>query len=182
MSISISLKNQELQVIEAAVRKEKWAQKMIYEEFFGGMMGICLRYARDEQEAMDILHDSFIKIFKNISKYSPNTSLRAWIKRIVINNCIDHYRKMARKRTEDLDTAYAVQTNDPTPIDNLSEQEILACIQELPPSYRTIFNMYVVEGYSHKEIGKTLGITESTSRSNLVKARAKLKEKIRDRD
>jgi RNA polymerase sigma-70 factor (ECF subfamily) len=98
------------------------------------------------------------------------------MRRIVVNTAIDYYRMQSRRRTEDLETAYTVQTNEPDALSKLTVQEIIICIQRLSPAYRSVFNLYVVEGFSHKEIAEILEITESTSRSNLVKARSKLKD------
>jgi RNA polymerase sigma-70 factor (ECF subfamily) len=168
-------------LIQACVRRERWAQKVLYEEYYSRMMGVCLRYATDEEEALDILHEGFIKVFRHVGKYKPGTSLSAWIRRIMVNTAIDYYRKNSRRRTEDMDEAYDISTNDPDAISRCTEQEILEAIQELTPSYRAVFNLYVIEGYAHKEIAELLDITESTSRSNLVKARLKLKEILSER-
>ena len=176
MNIALSLENSELNLIQACIRRERWAQKQLYEDHFGRMMGVCMRYANDENDAMDILHEGFIKVFKNIRKYQPGTSLTAWIHRIMVNTSIDYYRKAVRRRTEDIEQAYDLSTTDADAISQCSEQEILQAIQELSPAYRTVFNLYVIEGYSHREVAEKLDITESTSRSNLVKARTKLKE------
>ena len=125
---------------------------------------------------MDILHEGFIKILNNIHKYQAGTSLVAWMRRIIVNTAIDYYRMQTRRRTEDLETAYTVQSADPDALSQLTVQEIIKCIQQLSPAYRSVFNLYVIEGFSHKEIADLLEITESTSRSNLVKARSKLKD------
>lgn len=175
MSISISLK-QERDFIEACVAKERWAQKQLYEENYSVLMGVCLRYSGSQDDAMDILHEGFIKILTNINRYQPGTSLIAWMRRIIVNTAIDYYRMQTRRRTDDLETAFHVQTHDPDALSRLTVQEIIKCIQQLSPAYRSVFNLYVIEGYSHKEIADLLDITESTSRSNLVKARVKLKE------
>lgn len=175
------LENNEKGLIQACVRRERWAQKVLYEEYYSRMMGVCLRYATDEEEALDILHEGFIKVFRHVGKYKPGTSLSAWIRRIMVNTAIDYYRKNSRRRTEDMDEAYDISTNDPDAISRCTEQEILEAIQELTPSYRAVFNLYVIEGYAHKEIADLLDITESTSRSNLVKARLKLKEILSER-
>ncbi len=176
MDFALHLDYEEEDLIKACIRKERWAQKLLYEEHYGKMMGVCLRYASNEEDALDILHEGFIKIFKNIGKYQPGTSLSSWIRRVMINTSIDYYRKTIRRRTEDIEYAHNISSNDADAISQFTEQEILEAIQQLSPAYRTIFNLYVVEGYSHKEIASTLDITESTSRSNLVKARLKLKE------
>ena len=141
--------------IEACARNERWAQEVIYKEFYPSMMAICLRYSNN--------------------KFKQGTSLGAWIKRIMVNTAIDFYRKNVRRRTEDLDTVYDMSSSAPDAISQMSAQDILNCLQKLTPSYRTVFNLYVIEGYSHKEISEKLDISESTSRSNLVKARGKLK-------
>ena len=181
MNIALQLNSKERDLIRACVRKERWAQKILYEEHYGKMMGVCLRYATNKDDAMDILHEGFIKVFKHIEKYQPGTSLSAWIRRIMVNTSIDYYRKSIRRRTEDLEQAYNISTNDADAISQCSEKEILAAVQQLSPAYRAVFNLYVIEGYSHKEIAGTLDITESTSRSNLVKARMKLKAILKSR-
>lgn len=178
MDISLTIKKSEEDYIESCIRGESWAQRKIYEDHYSMMLPVCLRYATDENEAMDILHEGFIKVFRHIAKYTPGTSLTAWIRRIMVNTAIDYYRKQSKKRTTDLDLVYDMSSDEPDIISQLSAEEILKALQNLTPSYRTVFNMYVVEGYSHKEISKELGITESTSRSNLVKARGKLREAL----
>jgi RNA polymerase sigma-70 factor (ECF subfamily) len=176
MDFALNLERAEQDFVAALVRQERWAQQQLYEQHYGRMMGICLRYAGSRDEALDLLHEGFIKAFQNIGRYRPGTALTAWIRTIVVNTCIDYYRKNQRRRTQDLDDAWQHANDDPDALSQLSEQEILAAVQELSPAYRTVFNLYVVEGYSHKEIGDALQITESTSRSNLVKARIKLQE------
>jgi RNA polymerase sigma factor (sigma-70 family) len=176
MDFALNLESNETTFINALVRQERWAQQELYKEYYGKMMGICLRYAGSQDEALDLLHEGFIKVFQNVTKYKSGTSLAAWIRTIMVNTCIDYYRKTIRRRTEDLEVAYAVSNDDPDVLSNLTEQEILHAVQTLSTAYRAVFNLYVLEGYSHKEIGDALNITESTSRSNLVKARFKLKE------
>ena len=175
MDIALPINIEERDLIKACVRQERWAQKQLYEEFYSTMLAVCLRYSNNEEDALDILHEGFIKVFKNISKYQLGTSLSAWIRRVMVNTAIDFYRKNLRRRTEDIETAFDLSTKEADAISQCNEQEILAAVQELTPAYRTVFNLYVIEGYSHKEIGNLLGISESTSRSNLVKARTKLK-------
>lgn len=165
----------ETSLVTACARGERWAQKALYESYFHQLLPVCNRYAANSSEAMDLLHEGFIKIFKNIDRYQPNTSLGAWMRRLTINTCIDQYRKEVRRRTEDVDASFDLSTDEADAVSQCSEKEILAAVQQLSPVYRTIFNLYAIEGFSHKEIGEQLGITESTSRSNLVKARQKLK-------
>ena len=99
MDISIAIDQNERDFILACVRKERWAQQKLYEDNYSALMVICLRYAKDKDEAMDILHEGFIKIFRNVHKYNPGTSLIAWMRRIMVNTSIDYYRKMVRRRT-----------------------------------------------------------------------------------
>lgn len=177
MDFALNLERVEQDFISALSRQERWAQQRLYEEHYGKMMGVCLRYAGSRDEALDLLHEGFIKVFQNITRYKPGTALHAWMRTIMVNTCIDYYRRQARRRTEDIDTAYSLSDEDsPDVLSNMTEQEILAAVQTLSPAYRAVFNLYVVEGFSHKEIGDALNITESTSRSNLVKARTKLQE------
>ncbi len=175
----MKLSNVESDIITACIAKQTWAQQKLYEQHYPKLMAVCLRYASHQDEALDILHEGFIKIFKNLDKYQPNTSLLAWMKTIMINTAIDHFRKMSKLRTEDIDLVYNLETGNADANSMINEKDILKCIQLLTPAYRSVFNLYVLEGYSHKEIGELLGITESTSRSNLVKARAKLKEVLK---
>ena len=178
-SLNIALPTyDEKDLVKACIRKERWAQKILYEMHYGKMMGVCLRYSNHQEDALDILHEGFIKVFKNLGKYELGTSLSAWIRRIMVNTAIDFYRKNVRRRTEDIDQAYDLSSSEPSAISKMTTDEILTCVQKLSPAYRAVFNLYVIEGYSHREIADLLGITESTSRSNLVKARLKLKEAL----
>lgn len=176
MDFTLNLERIEKDFIAALLRQERWAQQQLYEQHYSKLMGICLRYGGSRDEALDLLHEGFIKAFHNIHRYKPGTSLFSWLRTVMVNTCIDHYRKNVRRRTEDIETAYTVSAEETDVLSQLSEQEILAAVQELSPAYRAVFNLYVVEGYSHKEIGEALDITESTSRSNLAKARLKLME------
>lgn len=176
MEHTIDLQHSEENFIQACLAKEEWALKIIYQDYYPMMLPVCMRYANNYDDALDILHEGFIKVFRHISKYKAGTSLGSWIRRIMINTSIDYYRKVKRRRTEDLDTAYGQSIAGPDAISDLSTQEIMRALQRLTPAYRSVFNLYVIEGYSHREVGDILGITESTSRSNLVKARMKLKE------
>jgi RNA polymerase sigma-70 factor (ECF subfamily) len=178
MEVTLKLDFDERDFIQACVARERWAQRKLYEDHYSPLMGVCLRYADNQDDALDILHDGYIKIFRHIGKYQPGTSLIAWMRRIMVNTAIDYYRKKTRRRTEDLDAAQTVPSSDPSVVSSMTTDEILRCIQELSPAYRSVFNLYVIEGYSHKEIADVLNITESTSRSNLVKARIKLREML----
>lgn len=176
MNYSIGIQLSENDFVQACLKKETWALKKLYEDHYSVMYPVCLRYANCESDALDILHDGFIKVFKNLDKYQVNTSLVAWIKRIMVNTSIDYYRRESRRRTTEISEVVGISDNEPDVLSKISSEELLKCLQELTPAYRAVFNLYIVEGYSHKEIADILDISESTSRSNLVKARMKLRE------
>ncbi|MEZ4887600.1 MAG: sigma-70 family RNA polymerase sigma factor [Chitinophagales bacterium] len=172
-------KSQEL--LAGCIRGERIYQKELYQKYYGRMMAVCLRYTNNREEARDILNEGFMKVFKNLAKYEPNHSLEAWIKRIMINTSIDHYRKNKKLRNNvDIEYASTQPAEDNVNIvSQLSAEEILKLVQRLTPAYRTVFNLYVIEGYNHREIGEKLGISEGTSKSNLAKARGKLRAMIK---
>ena len=142
------------------------------------MLAVCLRYTRHRMEAEDILQDAFIKVFDNISRFEFKGSFEGWIRRIVINTALKNYGKKSFKQEQ-----IGLENQPELPLEpeiysNLEEEELLRLINQLPDGYRVVFNLYAVEGYSHKEIADLLGIQESTSRSQLVKARKMLQGMI----
>jgi RNA polymerase sigma-70 factor (ECF subfamily) len=167
-------------LISACLREERWAQKQLYETYYGRLLAICLRYSNNNEDARDILNEGFVKVFRFLDRYKIGTSLDGWMRRIMINTSIDFYRKEMRHRSDDIEAAEYKIAEDTDISSNYTAQEILKAIQLLPPAYRAVFNLYAIEGYSHKEVADALGITESTSRSNLVKARVKLKEMLHE--
>lgn len=161
----------EKKLIQACINEDKTAQRKLYERYSPKMYFVCLRYARHELEAQDMLQDGFIKVFDNLSQFKYNGSFEGWVRRIMVNTSLNYCRKSSFKQEyigiEDLQHTVV----DSKAISKLSEKELLALIQKLPDGYRMVFNLYVIEGYSHKEIGEMLNITESTSRSQLAKSR-----------
>lgn len=176
MEIKANIQLAEVDFVAACIEKQSWALKKMYEDHYSIMYPVCLRYANCESDALDILHDGFIKVFRYVGSYKPGTSMVSWIKRIMVNTAIDYYRKESRRRTSDIDEARSVSANNVDVLSKIANDEILSCLQQLTPAYRSVFNLYIIEGYSHKEVAGILGITESTSRSNLVKARSKLRD------
>jgi RNA polymerase sigma factor (sigma-70 family) len=159
-------------------------QQMFYEYFYGKMMSVCLRYAQNREEAKDILQEGYIKIFGSIEHYKGEGSLEGWVRRIMVNTAINHYHKnkklhlnssLENEYEEVVDSQY---DNDTEVLQKLSYEDLLSLIRTLPPAYQTVFNLYVIEGYSHKEIAEMLQINEGTSKSNLAKARMKLQKQI----
>ncbi len=176
MDIALQISNlDEGYFISALLNNERWAQKLLYEEQYPVLMSIAMRYANNEEDALDILHESYIKIFTNIHRYEVNTSFNSWLKRVLVNSAVDYYWKEIKRKTENIDKAFYLKSDIPDPISDLSTEEIINSIQQLQPNLRSIFNMFVIEGYSHREIAKKLRINESTCRANLVKARTILK-------
>lgn len=141
-------------------------------------MGICLRYSRSSDEAVEILNDGFMKIFAKLSMYSRGLSFKGWIRKIMINSAIDYFRRNER-HYQSLDISHIQDESlSENVLDQLSAEEIISFIQRLPPSYRMVFNLYVIEGFHHEEIANQLNITVGTSKSNLSIARNKLKKML----
>ena len=168
-------------IIDGCLSEDRKFQKLFYERFYGAMMTVCLRYATDREEARDILHEGFIKLFTNLPKFQRGTNLGGWVRRIMVNTAIDCYRKTAKiPPSMEINTALHESDTSTDILSNISADEILKLVQTLSPAYRTVFNMYVIDGYSHKEIGEMLGVSEGTSKSNLAKARFKLQKMVLD--
>jgi len=168
----------ERELVALCLQGDRMSCKELFELYSGKMMALCYRFARDANEAQDMLQEGFIRIFNKLDLYSGEGSLEAWMRRVMINTALKYRQKhIAKHNYSEIDN---VPLYDPTPtiIDELSKEEILKLVQELPDGYRMVFNLYVIEGYSHKEIADQLGIGESTSRSQLVKARSLLKDKL----
>lgn len=169
--------NQE-EVIAGCIRQDHTCQKYLFDQVSGKMMTVCLRYARNRADAEDILQEAFILLFKNIGKFQGTGSFEGWMRRIFVNTALKKYqRKRFEKERPGIDHIPEPEL-DASAISNLSEQEIIKLIQELPEGYRVVFNMFAIEGYSHKEIADTLKINEATSRTQLLKARKQLQRKL----
>jgi RNA polymerase sigma-70 factor (ECF subfamily) len=151
---------------------------MLFEQHAGKMMGVCLRYAQDNMEAEDMLQDAFIKVFQYISQFKFEGSFEGWVRRIVVNTAIRHLerKKMSFKEIDD-HSPHNPQI-DPQAFTHLGEDDLLKLISQLPEGYRMVFNLNVIEGYSHDEIADMLNIQAGTSRSQLVKARKMLQAQI----
>ena len=146
--------------------------------FSGKMYYVCLRYAIDESEAQDMLQEGFIRLFKHLNGFKGEGSFEGWVRRIFVHTAIKYYHKM-RKHNGAVDLSQVYDHSiDATVIDSMSQQEVLALVKKLPEGYQIVFNMYAIEGYSHKDIAARLNIQESTSRSQLVKARKLLQTQI----
>ena len=167
------------QLIETCLKDNPKAQKMLYDTYSSVLFGICLRYSKNEEEAQDILQDSFIKIFTKLDTYQFTGSFEGWLKRIVTNTSIEYYRKkITMEHLEEIGfNPYLAIDSDR----GLEVEELLKMIQELPEGYRMVFNMYAIDGYTHGEIATKLNISEGTSKSQLSRARAYLQRKFKEK-
>lgn len=161
----------ENELIQRCLNNEVLAQNELYRRFAGKLMGVCMRYAKNRDDAKDILQDGFVRVYLNLKSFKGNGSFEGWIKRILVNTAIKHYHKNLKfTNNVEIEAAYDVGFAE-TAISKLSVDELMSHVQTLPDGYRTIFNLYVIEGYQHNEIGELLGISEGTSKSQLARAR-----------
>jgi len=172
----------EQELVQGCLGGNRRCQEDLYARFARRMYAVCLRYARHELEAQDLMQEGFIRVFEKLPSFRMEGSLEGWVRRIMVHTSINHYRKKAfqqeRFGMEHLPEAPV----DPLALDNLGEMELMAIIAELPDGYRHVFNLYAIEGYDHSEIATMLGCGESTSRSQLSKARNYLQKRIERKD
>ncbi len=180
----MSLTSQEQQMLKGCQAGQAQYQQMLYQTYYGKMMSVCLRYAHDKEEAKDILQDGFIKVFASLPHFKSEGSLEGWVRRIMVNTAINHYHKSKKFQhqtsIEDDLKEYSLSGSfdDLEAIQKINYEDLLVLIRDLPPAYQAVFNLYVIEGYNHKEIGELLHINEGTSKSNLAKARMKLQKNV----
>jgi len=155
------------------------AQKYLFDRYSRIMTGVCMRYADSYEEAQDIVQDAFIKVFKKIETFSGKGSLEGWIRRIMINTALDYLRSIKNERFHlDVDEVEFLLHKKEMIVESLQAQDLLKIIRTLPVGYRTVFNLYAIEGFSHKEIAKQLNISENTSKSQYSRARSLLQKKL----
>lgn len=171
------------QLIEGCLKGNALAQQALFDKYSGKMMGVCLRYASNYEEAQDVLQDGFVKVFMSLNKFQRKGSFEGWIRRTIVNTALDNYRKMKNQRQNaDIDSLEFAIPQSGMALENIAAQDLLELIRNLPSGYRTVFNMFAIEGYSHKEIAAELKITESTSKSQYRKAKAYLQKYIPTRE
>jgi RNA polymerase sigma factor (sigma-70 family) len=175
--------NIDKQLLEACIRGERRGQYELYKLCYGILMAVCFRYERNKEDAEFLLNKAFLKILNNLESYSTNVPFEAWIRRITINTAIDEYRKNQRSKID--------YVEEPMQLASLSEmdyndaekrfnaEELLALIRKLPPVSQKVFNLYIIDGYNHKEIAEKLGMSEGTSKWHLSSGRKKLQEMMR---
>jgi RNA polymerase sigma-70 factor (ECF subfamily) len=169
--------------IRGCTLNNRESQKKIYCSFYGYAMAVCNRYTNNQDDAVEILNDGFLKIFRELHNYSPAYadvlgSFKGWLRKIMVYTAIDHFRKYHKhKMVTELDSVvYQLQSSGEDALERISYDEIIASIKELSPAYRTVLNLFIVEGFSHEEISDKLGISVGTSKSNLAKARRQLQK------
>lgn len=167
-------------VIEGCIKGERKAQKLLYEHLAPKMFSVCLRYMGERKAAEDVLQDAFVTLFSKIDSFSDTGSFDGWARRIFVNTALMSLRKKETlKMSDDLETAWNVSSDMPSQVHEMGYKELMQMVASLPTGYRTIFNMYVIEGFSHDEIAKALNISPATSRSQLQRARMLLQDKIK---
>lgn len=170
----------EQNIITLCKKGDRSAQKALYDSLSPKMFSICMRYMGDRESAEDVLQEGFISLFSKLGSYSGEGSFEGWARKVFVNTALMTLRKNdILKQSADIENAFGVTSGAASAIQNISYKELLKAISELPTGYRTVFNMFAIEGYSHKEISDALGITEATSRSQLQRARVMLQNKIK---
>lgn len=166
-------------LIRGCINNDRRMQEELYSRFAPKMYAVCLRYAGNAEEAEDILQEGFIKIFKKLAGFRSEGSFEGWIRRIFVNTSIEHFRRKTYLQPISEQEENTMEGKSLSVLDSLAEKDLIHLIQQLSPGYRTVFNMYVVEGYTHKEIGEILGISEGTSKSQLSRAKVILQEMVK---
>ena len=179
MSIQSNHMTNEADLITGCIAGDRRMQEVLYQRFSPKMYAVCLRYANKAEDAQDILQDGFVKVFKNLHMYRGDGSFEGWIRRIFVNTAIEHYRRQVNLYPVTEGHENVLEAKDVSVMDTLSMKDLMNIIRELSPGYRTVFNLYVIEGYSHKEIAVMIGISEGTSKSQLARAKGILQNIIR---
>ncbi len=170
----------EHQIIEACLKEDRSAQKQLYEMFAGRLFAVALRYMKDRDSAEDVLQDAFVKIFRHLNTFRFDSPLEAWLRKIVVNTALKALKKNAGL-AQSLEGDYMISEDlhyANSGYENLSYQQLISLMNELPDGCRTVFNLYAVEGYKHHEIARMLGVTEGTSKSQYSRAKSLLQEKL----
>lgn len=163
-------------------KKRESSQIQLYRLYYGYGLGVCLRYAHNRESAMEMLNDGFLNVFQKIDQYRQDQPFKPWLRKIMIHAAIDHYRKYNQPRLETIELHQEPPALQNEALDQLNYDDLLMHIQKLPDAYRMVFNLFVVEGFSHQEIAETLNISIGTSKSNLSKARRKLQQYLNEQD
>jgi len=169
----------ESDLIDGCIKGDRKMQQALYNRYAPKMYTVCLRYAGNSEEAEDILQEGFIKVYTKIESFRKEGSFEGWIRRIFVNTAIEHFRKKTYLQPITEKEEGTIETQYLSVLDSLAEKDIISLVQQLSPGYRTVFNMYVIEGYTHKQISELLGISEGTSKSQLSRAKIILQELVK---
>lgn len=168
-------------LLAGCLRNHRQSQELLYRQFYGYAMSVCLRYSPTRESALEVLNDGFLKVFTRLEQYDSAQPFKSWLRRILINSAIDHYRQEVRHQHHD-----TIEQAEPTAVSQsadahsqLAHEDLLQLIQQLSPAYRLVFNLYVMDGFTHDEIAEQLGITVGTSKSNLARARENLRQLLK---
>lgn len=168
-------------LLAGCLRNQRQSQELLYRQFYGYAMSVCLRYAPTRESALEVLNDGFLKVFTRLDQYDATQPFKAWLRRIMINSAVDHYRQEVRHYNQD-SLEQAEQLSAPDTVDaysQLAHEDLLMLIQRLSPAYRLVFNLYVMDGFTHEEIAGQLGISTGASKSNLARARENLRQLLK---
>jgi RNA polymerase sigma factor (sigma-70 family) len=171
----------ESDLIQGCLQGDRKMQELLYHRFASKMYTVCLRYAGNPEDASDVLQEGFIKIYKNLGKFRGEGSFEGWIRRIFVNTSIEHFRKTVKLYQVSEVQENTIEDKEWGVLDNLAVKDIIEMVHDLSPGYRAVFNLHVIEGYSHKEIGDMLGINEGTSKSQLARAKVVLQRMVETR-
>ena len=171
----------ESDLIQGCINGNRQMQEILYKRFSPKMYGVCLRYSGNVEDANDLLQEGFIKTFKNLVKFRSDGSFEGWMRRIFVNTSIEHFRKKAKLYNINEVQENTIEAVELNALDSMAEKDIIFLVNELAPGYKVVFNLHVIEGYSHKEIAGILGITEGTSKSQLARAKGVLKKSLEKR-
>lgn len=167
-------------MIKGCLDNDRASQKALYQHFYAYGMSIGLRYTRNEDDAVMILNDGFMKVFKYLKKFDLNKPFKPWLRRIIVNTAIDHYNTQAKEPGMVDIEGLSKDDKSQDIVSGMTYQEMIGLMRKLPPSYQAVFNLHIIEGYSHEEIAKKLGVSVGTTKSNLFKAKRKMKEMLED--
>ncbi|MBC7614556.1 MAG: RNA polymerase sigma factor [Pedobacter sp.] len=165
-------------LIEGCIKKDRKSQKELYVLYYGYALRICLRYTKNKDEAVEVVNDGFMKVFMNIMRYQVEQSFNSWLSTIMINTAIDHYRKRIKQlEMDELNEQHQVEDRENI-LSNINYEDLIKLVQKLSYAYRTVFNLFAIDGYTHEEISDLLQISVGSSKSNLFKARENLKKML----
>ena len=174
------IENNPTELLNASVKGDRKSQEKLYRSFYSYAMAICLRYTKNKDEAMEVCNDGFLKVFLKGNQFDSKYPFKAWLKRIMVNTAIDFNRKNQKHANhDDIETAYNVASNYENAESKIAYDQLLELIQNLNPSYREVFNLFAIDGYSHEEISKMLDIPVGTSKSKLSRARETLRQMLK---